>query len=168
MAAKTKRTAKTKPAKDYVGVVRELLAPLAQRGVIRSLDERTVRGKTEFRFMWLLDRRFTMVFDPENGKITLKDLLPNVSVKSDVAEAVRGWVAGRAEKSLPPHRRLDPAKITAQVSVRGDMLSIAFDVKRNQYAYAVPKVLNFCNELFGHLSMYQVQYMWAHMGLPEE
>lgn len=168
MAAKKKRAVKTKPQKDQSAVVRGLLEPFAQRGVIRNLEEHAARGKTEFRFMWLLDRRFSLVFDPGNAQITLKDLLPNVPAKSDIAEAVRAWVAGRTEKSLPPHRRVDPAKLTAEVSVRGEALSVIFNVKRNQYAYAVPKVLNFCNELFGYLSMYQVQYMWAHMGLPEE
>jgi len=137
--------------------------------VLRGFEERAARsGMIEFRFTWLLDRTFTLMFDPDNARLTLKNVLPNVPAKSDLAQAVREWVAGRAAKSLPPHRRVDPAKLAATVSVRGDSLSVIFDVKRNQYGYAVPKILNFCNELFGYLNMYQVQYMWAHMGVPEE
>lgn len=169
MAAKVKNAKKNYTAERHVGVVRTQLAPFAQRGVLRGLEEHATRGgKTEFRFSWLLDRRFTLVFDPAKAQLVLEDLLPNVPAKSDLDRAVRAFVAGRAEKSVPPHRRIDPAKLTAQVSVRGDTLSVTFAVKRNQYVYAVPKVLNFCNELFGYLNMYQQQYMWSHMGVPEE
>ncbi len=152
----------------HTKLVRDLLLVHAQRGVLRNFEERVVRGKTEFRFAWLLDRKFTLVLDPENARLVLKDVLPNVPAKSDLAQAVREWVAGRTAKPLPPHRRIEPAKMAATVSVRGDSLSVIFDVKRNQYGYAVPKILNFCNELFGYLNMYHVQYMWAHMGVPEE
>lgn len=153
----------------HLDVVRDQLAVYAARGVLREFEERAGRGgRIEFRFNWLLDRRFSLVFDPAKAQFTLKDLLPAVQAKSDMDQAVRAFVAGRSEKSLPPHRRIDPAKMTARVVTRGGALSIVCDVKRNQYAYAVPKILNFCNELFGHLTMYQIQYMWAHMGVPEE
>lgn len=169
MRVKSKRTADKQSGARHEDIVRRSLGEFAQRGVLRGFEERTARGgKIEFRFTWLLDRRFTLLFDPKSARIMLKDVLPHVPAKSDLAQAVREFVAGRSGKSLPPHRRIDPAKMTAQVSVRGEKLSVAFDVKRNQYVYAVPKVLNFCNELFGYLNMYQVEYMWAHMGVPEE
>lgn len=146
-----------------------MLQAYGTRGVLREMVEQTARGgRVEFRFVWLLDRQFTLVFDPAKAQFVLKDLLPSVAAKSDIDRAVRAFVAGRSDKALPPHRRIDPSRMTVTLTVRGGSLSAVFDVKRSQYGYAVPKILNFCNELFGHLNMYQIQYMWAHMGVPEE
>ncbi len=150
-------------------VVRERLLAYATRGVLREFEERALRGgKTEFRFTWLLDRRFNLVFDPVAATLTLKDLLPGVPAKSRVEEAVLRFIAGRADKKLPAHRRVDPVKAVVSAQNRRSALSVSMAVKRSQYAYAVPKLLNFCNELFGHLDMYHVQYLWEHMGVPEE
>jgi hypothetical protein len=77
-------------------------------------------------------------------------------------------IAAATNKKLPPHRRVDPAKTIITLQNRKSALSLVMTVKRAQYAYAIPKLLNFCNELFGNLNMYHVQYLWEHMGLPEE
>jgi len=167
MKAKPKKAPKSE--NRHVRAVRGLLAAYATRGVLREFEEHPARGgKVEFRFTWLLDRRFRLIFDSEAGALTLKDLLPGVPAKSRIEEAVSEIVAGRTDKKLPVHRRVDPAKAVVTLQNRKGALSLTMTVKRSQYAYAVPKLLNFCNELFGHLDMYHVQYLWEHMGLPEE
>ena len=165
----TGKKKKSSSSGRHVDIVRSLLSAYAVRGVLREFDERAGRGgKTEFRFTWLLDRQFVLTFDPAKAQFVLKDVLHAVAAKSDIDQAMRAFVSGRSDKALPPHRRIDPSKMMASVQVRGGTLSIVFDVKRSQYGYAVPKILNFCNELFGHLNRYHIQYMWAHMGVPEE
>jgi hypothetical protein len=153
----------------HVATVRGVLSAYATRGVLREFEERRARGgKSEFRFTWLLDRRFVLVFEPARSQLTLKDLLPAVPAKSVLDLAVRDFIASRTSKELPAHRRVDPSKATLSVANRRAALSVTLTVKRNQYGYAVPKLLNFCNELFGFLDMYHVQYLWEHMGVPEE
>jgi hypothetical protein len=169
MATKTKRETRVGVPDRRLGIVRDLLCAYATRGVLREFEERPSRGgKTEFRFTWLLDRRFGLLFDSGTSQLTLKDLLPAVPAKSALDLAVRDFVATRTSKELPAHRRVDPAKATLSVANRRSALSVTLNVKRNQYAYAVPRLLNFCNELFGFLDMYHIQYLWEHMGVPEE
>ena len=159
----------TRKDERQVAAVRELLAALATRGVLREFEERSLRNsKTEYQFTWLLDRRFTFIFDPSESKLTLRDLLPGIPTNSPLDFAVREFVAARTSKQLLAHRRIDPAKATLAVSHSRSSLSLVLTVKRNQYAYAVPKLLNFCNELFGFLDMYHLQYLWEHLGVPEE
>lgn len=156
-------------ASKHTDAIRVLLTAYATRGVLREFEEHALRGgRVEFRFTWLLDRRFRLVFDPEAGTLTLKDLLPGVPAKSRIEEAVTKITETRNDKKLPPHRRVDPAKATIAIQNRKATLSLVMTVKRAQYAYAVPKLLNFCNELFGNLDMYHIQYLWEHMGVPEE
>ncbi len=152
-----------------VAAVRDLLHAYATRGVLREFEERSMRNsKTEYQFTWLLDRRFHLIFDPGASQLTLRDLLPGIPTNSPLDLAVREFVAARTSKQLLAHRRIDPAKATLTVSHSRSALSFVFTVKRNQYAYAVPKLLNFCNELFAFLDMYHIQYLWEHMGVPEE
>ena len=153
----------------HTRTVRDILRAFATRGVLRNFDERTGRGgKSEFRFNWLLDQPFRLVFDPAKSQLELKDVLPHVPSRSHLDLSVRRFVEGRADKSLPSHRRIDPGKVIVSHVNRKSHVSFQFFVKRNQYTYAVPKVLNFCNELFGYLDLNHVQYLWAHMGVPEE
>lgn len=149
-------------------MVRELLLPHAARGVLREFEERQVRGKSEFQFTWLLDRRFRLVFDPAASTLTLKDLLPGIPARSLLDRSIRQFVSTRSAKDVPAHRRIDPARLEIACLNRASALSFVFRVKRNQYADAVPRILNFCNGLFGFLDMNHVPYLWEHMGVPEE
>ena len=150
-------------------VIREQLAAYAVRGVLRRFEERPGRGgRTEFRFTWLLDRSFLLIFDPAKSQLVLKDLLLHVAPRSDLDRAIRAFVAGRSDAKLLPHRRIDASRAVLSCTNRNSRVSFALTVKRNQYKYAVTKLLNFCQELFGHLEKVDIQYMWSHMGVPEE
>jgi hypothetical protein len=140
----------------------------AERGALRQLEEHSARGKTTFQFTWLLDRRFTVVVDPTKSRMEIKDLLPNVPARSDLDRAVRAFVASRSDRRLPAHRRVDPGRVEISCANRKSALSFIFVVKRNQYKYATAKALNFCNELFSFLDLHHIQYLWEHLGLPEE
>ncbi len=163
------KSAKSPALERHTAIVREILSAYAKRGVLREFEEHPLRGgKVEFRFTWLLERRFHLIFDPAAAALTFKDVLPEVPAKSRVEDAVGAMIEGRTAKKLPAHRRVDPAKATVRLQNRKGSISLTMTVKRSQYAYAVPKLLNFSNELFGHLHMYHVQYLWEHMGVPEE
>lgn len=153
----------------HTQLVREVLHAHAARGALREFQEQPARsGKHEFRFTWLLDQRFTLVFDPAKSQLILRDLLPNIPARSHLDRAIRDFTAARSDKKLPAHRRIDPSRATLTCRNRGSKLGFLMDVKRSQYRYAVPKLLNFCNELFGYLDMNHIQYLWENMGVPEE
>jgi hypothetical protein len=167
--AKQRDAAPTQRDDRHAKAIRKLLHSFAARGALRGLEERAVRGgKIEFRFTWLLDRRFVLLYDPARSQLELKDLLPYVPARSPLDRSIREFVSARSARSLPPHRRIDPGRIKISCVNRKSHVGFVFLVKRNQYAYAVPKLLNFCNELFGFLDMNHIQYLWSHMGVPEE
>ena len=141
----------------------------AARGALRQFEESPARGgKIEFRFKWLLERDYTLVFDPAKSRLELRDLLPGIPARSHLDLSIREFVVARADRALPPHRRVDPAKLEVTCINRKSTISVVFVVKRNQYTYAIPKLLNLCIELFGFLDMRHVQYLWERMGVPEE
>lgn len=153
----------------HARTVRDQLRAYAVRGVLRRFEERPGRGgRIEFRFTWLLDRRFVLVFDPANSQLVLKELLDHIAGRSELDKAIRKFVAERSDSRLLAHRRINPARAELTCVNRNAKMSFTLTVKRNQYRYAVPKLLNFCQELFGFLEKVDIQYMWAHMGVPEE
>ena len=165
----TGRSRKGSAGERYANIVRDALAVHVARGVLRKFEERPARGgKIEFRFTWLLDQPFLVVLDIANSRIVLKDLLPHIPARSFLDKSIREFVAGRSEKTVPAHRRIDRSRLEVLCQNRKSALTFVFRVKRNQYGYAVPKVLNFCNELFGFLDMKHIQYLWDHFGVPEE
>lgn len=156
-------------ARSHVETVRKRLKGYAERGVFKGFEERASRGgRTEFTFEWLHQKPFTIVFDEKAGTLLLKNLLPDIPVKSDLYRDVRALVEGRAGKGLPAHRRIDPKRAELSCSNRASRVSFKVVVKRNQYAYALGRLLSFTNELFGHLDMYHIQYLWEHFDVPQE
>ena len=156
-------------ANRHLEIVRRKLSAYAQRRVIRGLRERPARGgKTEFTFTWLHDKPFMVVFDDKAGTLTLKNALPQLPTTSHIYRDVRTLVQGRADTDLSAHRRIDPKRAELSCSNRNSTVSFKLVVKRNQYAYGIARLLNFANELFGHLDMYHIQYLWEHFDVPEE
>lgn len=153
----------------HTKTVRERLKRHAQRGALRQFEERPAKGgKTEFRFVWLLNKPFTIVFDPKRSTLTLKNALPAVPPRSHLDRDVRAFIKGRTDASLPAHRRLDPKRAELSCVNRKSSMSFTLTVKRNQFAYGTTKLLNLTNELFGFLDMYHIQYLWEHFDVPEE
>ena len=156
-------------ARNHVGVVHKKLQGYADRGVFRSFDVGDTKGsKTVFRFIWLEDTPFTLVFDHDKGILQLKNLLPNVESRSFLDNALREYIGDRANPTLPAHRRVDPKRATLRYSNRKEHVSLTLAVEKNQYSYAVTKLLNVTNELFGHLHMYHIQYLWDNFEVPQE
>ena len=156
-------------AARHIDVVRTALQQRADRGAIRGLDERKGRGgRTEFKLNWLLDRTFTIVVDEQHNMLTLHNALPNVPARSQMDRELREWTASRSDAKLPPHRRVQPGRAEVSLINRGGNVSLRLKVKRNQYAYAIKKLLDLTNELFGYLHLHQQQYLWDEFDVPQE
>ncbi|MEX2015985.1 MAG: hypothetical protein WD873_05040, partial [Candidatus Hydrogenedentales bacterium] len=155
-------------AERHIDIVRAALQQRADRGAFRGLDEPKGRGgRTEFQFKWLLDRIFTVVVDDKHGVLTLQNALPNVGPRSQMDRELRQWAAARADAKLPPHRRVQPGRAELSLVNRGGNVSLRLKVKRNQYAYAIKKLLDLTNELFGYLQLDQQQYLWDELNVPQ-
>jgi len=155
--------------KSYIDIVRSKLKSYRDRGVFRGFSESEGRtGKTVFKFTWLLDRGFALEYDPKKHTLTLKNLLPHIPNRSDMDQDLRAWVQARNSGDLPAHRRVDPKRADLAYANRQENVSLILTVKKNQYSYGVTKLLNTTNELFGHLHMAHIPYLWKHFEVPEE
>lgn len=154
---------------SHTDIVRRKLESYANRGVFGGLSDEPGRGgKTAFTFRWLLSERFTIVVDDVRGTISFKDVLPNVPARSELYADVKAFVLARHNGALPAHRRIDPKRAQARCRIRKGVVSLELTVHRNQYAYGVAKLIKLVNELFGHLSMHHMPYLWENFDVPAE
>ncbi len=161
---------KTKsPSSDAIAFVRAHLKAYADQGVFRSFRELpTKNGRASFSFVWLSDRPFVVVVDPARGTIQLKDLLPGLPARSANAKEIRAFVLARMDPELREHRRIDSNRASIVSPIRNDTMSITMQIRDGDYEYGIRKMLNFVNELFGYLQLYQVEYVTNQLGFPEE
>lgn len=156
-------------AGTHVAIVRKTLEQYADRGVFGSLVERPSKnGKNNFEFVWLHSRRYTFIVDGEKGVLTFKDCLPNVSAKSELYGGIKDFVKARSDSKLLAHRRIDPKRAVVSCTNRRGKVSLAIDVKRNQYAYGTKKLINLLHETFVMLDQCFTEYLYEHFDLPEE
>lgn len=156
-------------AKPHTDAVRRKLKGYAARGVFHGFSEKEGRGgKTSFEFRWLMDKLFTIVVDDSQGIITFKDVLPNMAPRSEMYADLKAFVAARHNEALPAHRRIDPKRAEVRCSIRKGAVSLELTVHKNQYAYGAGKLVKLVNELFGHLNMYHLSYLWDEFDVPAE
>lgn len=150
----------------YVDTVSKLLRQYADRGVIRQLHQsRPRRNKHLFTFRWLAENEFAIELDPSRELVQMKNLFPDVPPRSYLDMQIREFLKAKQEKSLPAHRRVDRGRAELQCTNRKGDVSLVVRVKRNQYTYAVKRLLNLVNELWNSMDQ---QYMWDHFDIPQE
>ena len=155
--------------KRALSVVREGLQVYADRGVFRGFSEaKPARGEHSFTFEWLSRRPLSFTVDTENGVLKFRNMLPGVPSNSALYSDLRQFVAGRHDKELPEHRRIDRRRAEVTCSNRGGSVSIALTVKRNQYAYGLNRIVNLAHEIFVHLKDHYADYLWESFDAPQE
>jgi hypothetical protein len=151
--------------------VRSALQHYADRGAFRSFSEVGTRGrKTSFQFLWFRDVKFHVTFDDATRVLTFVDVLPGVPARSPMDAALRRFVASRALRSVPEHRRVDLKKVGVRVVNRGGALSVAFTLQPRHVEYGVKKAVHLVHEVlmdFLNDSLY-VDYQIAHFNLNPE
>ncbi len=142
----------------HLNVVRKKLLSYADRGVLRNFQEIGTKGsKTVFVFDWLERRKLVFIYDDAKKSIQFKNCMPNAD--DDVAQRVREYLRSRTERSVPAHRRIDPGRATAKFMRRDGHGSLVVEVRHNQLAYAVGRLLNLLNEVFVQLHGEFFEYM---------
>ena len=150
-------------------VVRTGLRDYSNRGVFRGLDEKKVKnGIHAFTFWWLGSRPLEFHIDTAKSALVFKQILPNVPSKSPLYFELRRFLETRSEIDLPDHRRIDTKKAEVLFINRSGKVSIGLKVKKNQYSYALNRLVNLVHELFVQLNDLHPDYMCENFDVPQE
>ncbi len=156
-------------ADSDASAVRECLKEYADRGVFRGYTERPARlGRIVFRFSWLARHPYDLQYDPRTGTFVFLNALPNVEARTPLARALKTFVAGRSDESLPEHRRIDPARANMSAFIRGGDMRLSVVAEPGHHAYAANRVVNLMHEVYLHLHAYYPEYLWANYDVSEE
>jgi hypothetical protein len=157
-------------SKRPVALVHRELEAYARRGVFRSFSQTRVDGKqAEFRFFWLWNLPFHLTFDAGRKTLIFKNLLPDVPAGSELNTELKTFIKSRCSNDLPEHRRLDPERLSVRYSNLRGQVSIAFQVRKNDYDYGVKKALGLVNEiLVGFLNIQFPAYTAQHFHKRED
>ena len=162
------RSVKKRPA-DALAVVREQLQAYADRGVFRGFSEvKSAEGTAAFKFVWLIDRQMELNVDIPKRLLRFKRLLPGMPAGSPLYAELKEFVRRRHGDALPEHRRIDPRRALARWLSRRGVVSISVEVKDDQYAYGVNRIVNLVHELFVHLRDARPDYLVEHFDAAQE
>ncbi len=121
-----------------------------------------------FRFSWLARDPYDLQYEPRTGTFVFLNTLPNVNARSPLARELKTFVKGRADESLPEHRRIDPARAVVSAFVRRGDMRLSVVARRGHHAYAANRVVNLMHEVYLHLHAYYPEYLWANYDVSEE
>lgn len=149
--------------------VKSVLERYAQRGVFRSLSETAgAAGIAEFRFHWLWNLPFRLLFEEQRRTITFDKLLPDTQAGSAVREGLNDFLADYLSTERPEHRRFDKNRVAVRFTTRRGVTSLTFTMA-SDYAYGTERAIHFVNELFiTFLNLHYPQYMVKNFRLSEE
>ena len=156
--------------------IKQALQAYADRGVFRSYSEKAVvkgaaRSKHEFRFAWLIDTPFLLVYNPSSHTFTFKGVFPEVEKSSFIDSKFRDFLRGRYREDLPEHRRVNKSHLKLSCINQENTLSIRLKILPNcDYEYAVNKAVNLLNDIFhGFLCLPECEvYRRKTFGIPGE
>ena len=155
---------------DEAAIVLAAFQRYATRGSFRSLTAEPDGKKLGFRFTWIRDVPFRVLFDPARRTLTFVDLLPAIPARSDMDRALRAFVKERTSTAVPEHRRVDPRRVVVHVSNRHGGESIVFTFKTKDTDYAVRKAVHLAFDVlrdFLNDGRY-VEYCVEHLNLNPE
>jgi hypothetical protein len=157
-------------SKAASAVVNQVLSEYAERGVFRSFSEVANRGgRREYRFFWLYNLQFTLVFDEARRELSFRKLLPGIAAGSAIDCELKEYLAGLSSKDRVEHRRLDTEKLQLRYSNQRGTVSIKFLMVDEDYEYAVKKSINLVNEVFlSFLNVRFPEYMIEKFKLSDE
>jgi hypothetical protein len=126
-----------------------LMEDYARRGVFRGFTTQRLRGGvTVFRFVWHRDRIFEIEIDPRNGTIAIPAALPGVPADSALYRDFKAFLKSHHDRSLPDHRRIDPAKTRLRCANRRGSVCITAAVKDGDLQYALQRLIHLIHETY--------------------
>jgi len=154
---------------NHASTVRKVLSEYADRGVFGGFSEKPGGpGKTAFEFVWLYNRRYSVIFDERTGSLTFKDCLPYFPSDSARYARLKQFIKSRTETTLRAHRRIDEKRAVPSCRNRNACASVSIKVKNNQFTYGTRKLVNLVHEIFLMIDQEFTEYLYEHFDLPEE
>jgi hypothetical protein len=150
-------------------IVTAALQEYSDRGVFHGLKTmRRPAGRCDYTFTWLMQRSFTLSYDPARRVLSFRNLFPHVGARSAIAASLREVVAERSTRRVPAHKRLDGRRVQTSCGVRNGSFSLTMRVRGRHEVYAVRQLLNLVNELFLVLQETFPDYLISRFGVPVE
>jgi len=163
------RGAKRLAADSAQDAVRAALEDYAKRGVFSGFGQTDApRGKTVFSFVWLHDRPMELSLDPAKSELRFDRILPGVKAGTPLALDLKRLIEKLTSDEVPQYRRVDPQRAALACSNRQDHLTVTMKVKRDEFEYAVNRMVNVAHELFVHLRSAWPEYLMEYFDEPEE
>jgi hypothetical protein len=154
---------------DPTELVTSSLENYAQRGVFSGFGQTDCSGgKTVFSFIWLHNRHMELTLEPANEALRFDRILPGVKAGTPLAIDLKRLIKRLRSDEVPAYRRVDAARAALTCSIRQDHLSVRIAVKKNDYEYAVNRMINVAHELFVYLRSAWPEYLIEYFDEPEE
>ena len=146
-------------------IVKGALQGYADRGVFRGFSE---VNASRFRFVWLINQQMELSVDTTKHVLRFSRLLAGVPAGSALYADLKKFIHDRHDRRLPAHRRVDSKRAGVSCANRGGVVSVSLEVKNNQYAYGVNRIVNLVHELFQHLRLSYPDYLAENFDVPQE
>ena len=130
--------------------VTEQLRTYATRGVFREFAVKPLTARSaEFRFTWLTSRRVRAKYDAGSSLLTLIDLLPDITPRSEMDRALRAFVLERFSAKLPSHRRISRALVRKLTFVnRRRAMSVRLTLNKKEAGEGAQQAVRLVSEIF--------------------
>jgi hypothetical protein len=150
-------------------VVRTALEDYAKRGVFSGFKETdSSEGHAVFSFVWLHDQPMELTLDASKRALRFERMLPGVKSGSEFAADLKRLIQSLRSNAVPDYRRVEPKRASLTCSNRQNHLTVAVAVKKNDYPYAVNRIVNVAHELFVYLRSAWPEYLMEYFNEPEE
>jgi hypothetical protein len=144
------------------------LQEYADRGVFRGLTNVTdTPDISVYHVIWHFNRRLAIAFDYNRRSITVRNIFPNLPQDSQMYRSLLTYVARFKSRGRPNHRRITSAVGLLECVHVGENVSLRLELKRNDYALGVRKIVLAIHELFRDflLNGPYYEYQVEHLGL---
>jgi hypothetical protein len=108
------------------------------------------------------------VVDVARGRLSCPDLLRGIGATSLMRRELAAFVIGRQAEDLPEHRRIDPARCAILCPLRAGRMTLALDVRDDDWEYATAKLMNLVHETYIYLHRYWPEYTHDTLGSSTE
>lgn len=144
----------------------------ADRGVLRSYHDKKISAiKHEYRFRWLKDQSFVLLYNRSSHRLIIQELFPEVEKCSPMDTSLRRFLKSRFDLELPAHRRIDKDQVGLTCINKNSSVSVAVKITKGaDLIYVVNKTVNLISDIF-HDYLHQgecTSYVREHFGIPGE
>ena len=157
---------------DAVKMIDKWLKAYADRGVFRSYHDKKINSiKHEYRFRWLKDQSFVLLYNSSSHRLIIQELFLGVEKRSPMDTSLRLYIKNRFAPELLDHRRIEKEQVGLTCINKNNTLSIAVKIKPNaDNLYVVNKTVNLISDIF-HDYLHQTEctsYVREHFGIAGE